>query len=102
MLPSSRRKDELTAWKLNRAYVSLWVRTALWAHQIIYGGNIELFKKRFAEKLPPDDVIDWKWTDEVKENGDGIGPLPRPNVALTGIRVNGKDHHVRKFFTNAV
>ncbi|OXB35592.1 hypothetical protein LQV05_006361 [Cryptococcus neoformans] len=87
---------------LNRAYVSLWVRTALWAHQIIYGGNIELFKKRFAEKLPPDDVIDWEWKDEVKENGDGIGPLPRPNVALTGIRVNGKDHHVRKFFTNAV
>ncbi|KJE01350.1 hypothetical protein I311_05000 [Cryptococcus gattii NT-10] len=59
-------KDNLILFLLRRlhipnlTYIRVWVRTALWAHQIIYGGNTELFKKHFAEKFPPDDMIDWE------------------------------------------
>ncbi|TYJ57104.1 hypothetical protein B9479_002205 [Cryptococcus floricola] len=57
-----------------RAFISFWARTAFWAHQILFGGDLAFFKYRFSSELPTEEegLIYWEYNEETKKYGNGI------------------------------
>lgn len=100
MLQSFRRKDERTVWIAKSCLYKILGWYSLmgssdhlwWQHRAV--------QKTLRWKVSPR-RHDRLGAEEVKNNEHGTGSLPGPNVALNGIRINGKTDHVRKFFNSA-